>query len=91
MASVPYGKSIMASVILAKILWQMKLSHLRLCLCVTSRAWDTILVEYCISSWVLIATPVSQCGIYEPGIQSWLSLIADGLYLERYIRQLVMK
>ena len=27
MASVTYGKSIMASVIMAKVLWQMKLSH----------------------------------------------------------------
>ena len=27
MASVTYGKSIMSSVIMAKILWQMKLSH----------------------------------------------------------------
>ena len=28
MASVTYGKSIMASVIMVKVLWQMKLSHL---------------------------------------------------------------
>ena len=27
MASVTYGKDIMASVIMAKVLWQMKLSH----------------------------------------------------------------
>ena len=43
MASVTYGKSIMSSVIMAKILWQMKLSrsykHISCSICEICAAW----------------------------------------------------
>ena len=49
------------------------------------RVWDSVLVEHCISSRILIARLHNFVWHFDPWIQSCLSLIADGLYLDRYI------